>query len=564
MKTNTVPRSKSKYFIIFLIFLIFSSACAADAKETKTNLKHSKNKTDLKAASHSGSKKSKEIQAHSKNKSTPSHSNLQKNKPTSKSIAHSSATKAKSNQNHVKNKPALKKSSNKIAGKSKGNLRDQKNKLLSKKGTHTASKKVLMSHNHKARIMNSRIIAHHTAKVIQSNSFRYKSSDVMEKTLRQEMKGYLGIPYRSGGTSMAGFDCSGFSRMIYSNLFGIKLPHSSAEQFMFPKLQTIDDDDELQTGDLIFFSRRKHINHVGVYLGDGNFIHATNGNGIMISSLDDQHWKSMMVGSKRPMSFDNSDMDTFPSPGGFSLSADASGRVNTYARDNFRPFAGLSGGNQSPAANIADTTAFNFDTGHLYSYEIEYSQKLWDKAVNVNFSAINEKFDKTDAWNVYDHEIDTDWFFKLSNDNSFYDNPFPTVRNGFKLASEISPFEGFSITPSFVYLDYPQQPMKEMMEVPKRVFGLDSQLISITSPWSLSMAVHYADQQSLTSSSFLPSDFLSSTDMSFKLGYYFSRNLEFSIMGRHDFKTVPSLTDITTTIDPSTNNDFLLKFDMAY
>ena len=150
------------------------------------------------------------------------------------------------------------------------------------------------------------------------------------------MKEYLGIPYRSGGTSLKGMDCSGFARTIYANLFGIELPHNSAAQFSFPKLQRIDED-ELQTGDLVFFSRKKRINHVGVYLGDGNFIHATNGNGIMISSLDDQHWKTRMVGTKRPMSFDKTGMDTLQLEGGFDIPLNTGSHIKSYARDEFRP-----------------------------------------------------------------------------------------------------------------------------------------------------------------------------------------------------------------------------------
>ena len=166
--------------------------------------------------------------------------------------------------------------------------------------------------------------------------FQYTPSEFPEEKLQEEMKEYLGIPYRSGGTSLKGMDCSGFARTIYANLFGIELPHNSAAQFSFPKLQEIDED-ELQTGDLVFFSRKKHINHVGVYLGDGNFIHATNGNGIMISSLDDQHWKTRMVGTKRPMSFDKTGMDTLQLQGGFDIPLNTSSHIKSYARDEFRP-----------------------------------------------------------------------------------------------------------------------------------------------------------------------------------------------------------------------------------
>ncbi len=391
--------------------------------------------------------------------------------------------------------------------------------------------------------------------------FRYVPSDFSEEKLQEEMKEYIGVPYRNGGTSLKGMDCSGFARTIYANLFGIELPHNSAAQFSFPKLQRIDED-ELQTGDLVFFSRKKRINHVGVYIGDGNFIHATNGNGIMISSLDDQHWKTRMVGTKRPMSFDKTGMDTLQLQGGFDIPLNTGTHIKSYARDEYRPSYEFSNNSGRPYAfHEANNEVYEFDVGHLYAYEIELNHKLWDETCNVSMSAIREKLDRTMAWNAYNRELDANWpvYNQSLNDSS------STVRHGFKLASEISPFEGLSITPSFVYLNYDQQSQpKEMMEVPKRIFGLNTLITPIASPWSVSMAMHYADQLDMMDSLFKTSDLLNTMDMSFKLGYYFSKNLELSIMGKHDFKAIPGRTDLTSSYDSSINSDFLFKLDMKY
>ncbi len=221
------------------------------------------------------------------------------------------------------------------------------------------------------------------------------------------MKEYLGIPYRSGGTSLNGMDCSGFARTIYANLFGIDLPHNSAAQFSFPKLQKIDED-ELQTGDLVFFSRKKRINHVGVYLGDGNFIHATNGSGITISSLDDQHWKSRMVGTKRLMSFDKTGMETLQLQGSFDIPLNT-GHIKSYARDEFRPSYDFGDFGRSSAFREANNEVYVFNYGHRYTYEVELSHNFWNDTCNVSMSAIREKLDKASAWNVYDREMDDDW-----------------------------------------------------------------------------------------------------------------------------------------------------------
>ena len=443
----------------------------------------------------------------------------------------------------------------KPTGKKHGNTQQKKNpslKLSAKISGKKCKSKHTLSKRKPTRKVTARIVTVH-----RPGSFQYSSSAFPEAKLKAEMKEYLGIPYRAGGASLKGMDCSGFARTIYANLFGIELPHNSAAQFSFPKLHEIDEDD-LQTGDLVFFSRKKRINHVGVYLGDGNFIHATNGNGITISSLDDQHWKSRMVATKRLMSFDKSGMDTLQLQGGFDIPLNTSSRIKSYARDEFRPSYDFS--NSSHPYGEANEV-YNFDDGHLYAYEVEFSHKLWDDTCNVSMSLMQEKLNINTAWNVYDHEMDVDWPLH----NPSMNDSSATTRHGFKLASKITPFEGLSITPSFVYLNYDQPPSsKEMMEVPKRIFGLNTQITPMTGPWSVSMAMHYADQLDMTDSLFKNSDMFNTMDMSFKLGYYFSKNLEFSIMGQHDFKAIPGQTDLTSSPNSPISSDFLFKMDLKY
>ena len=121
------------------------------------------------------------------------------------------------------------------------------------------------------------------------------SADVEKK-----VKEYLDIPYQRGGVSRQGMDCSGFSKTIYSQLFGIDLPHTSVGQFRMGDLKKIEAR-QMKPGDLIFFAnkKKKKINHVGVYLSDHKFIHASSSQGIMVSSLDESYWKKRFVGSKR-------------------------------------------------------------------------------------------------------------------------------------------------------------------------------------------------------------------------------------------------------------------------
>ena len=132
----------------------------------------------------------------------------------------------------------------------------------------------------------------------QASATRPSSICSNKLAIEQSLKQYLGIPYHKGGTTKKGMDCSGFVRNVYSQLFGVELPHSSREQFHSPGLKKVTKD-RLQIGDLIFFGYKKRINHVGVYLANNKFIHASSSLGITISSLDERYWKKRFIGSKR-------------------------------------------------------------------------------------------------------------------------------------------------------------------------------------------------------------------------------------------------------------------------
>lgn len=107
---------------------------------------------------------------------------------------------------------------------------------------------------------------------------------------------YIGAPYRFGGVSPTGFDCSGFVWYVF-NQNGKSLPRTADVQFKIgkPVFQN-----ELQRGDLVFFSTYEPgPSHCGIYLEAGKFIHASSSRGIMISKLDDVYWKPRYIGAKR-------------------------------------------------------------------------------------------------------------------------------------------------------------------------------------------------------------------------------------------------------------------------
>ncbi|MEO6149572.1 MAG: C40 family peptidase [Mucilaginibacter sp.] len=98
---------------------------------------------------------------------------------------------------------------------------------------------------------------------------------------------WVGTPYRFGGSSRRGIDCSGFTKEIYSKVFNLTIKRSSRDIFsMVSPVRK----DELQEGDLVFFKiHSRSISHVGVYLGNGRFAHASN-KGVAISNLQDGYY----------------------------------------------------------------------------------------------------------------------------------------------------------------------------------------------------------------------------------------------------------------------------------
>ena len=111
--------------------------------------------------------------------------------------------------------------------------------------------------------------------------------------------GLLGVPYRRGGSSEeTGFDCSGFVRHMYEKSFGRLLPRRANEQ---AKATETIDREELKPGDLVFFNTMKRaFSHVGIYVGDGKFIHAPRaGKSIRVDDMRSAYWQKRFNGARR-------------------------------------------------------------------------------------------------------------------------------------------------------------------------------------------------------------------------------------------------------------------------
>jgi hypothetical protein len=115
--------------------------------------------------------------------------------------------------------------------------------------------------------------------------------------LLSEIMPLMRVPYRKKGIGEKGFDCSGFTMKVFQDGLGYELPRSSKAQF---SLGQPVDRDSLKFGDLVFFKTRRSIpSHVGIYVGDGLFAHASLKIGVTISLLDSKYYKKRYVGARR-------------------------------------------------------------------------------------------------------------------------------------------------------------------------------------------------------------------------------------------------------------------------
>lgn len=119
-----------------------------------------------------------------------------------------------------------------------------------------------------------------------------------EKILMEIIR-YLNTPYKWGGNSKNGIDCSAFTQTVYKNTLSIELLRSAKEQYS--QGEEIDNEGDLQFGDLVFFNTRRAVKpgHVGIYIGDNLFAHASSKNGVTISSLNHSYYHNRFMGGRR-------------------------------------------------------------------------------------------------------------------------------------------------------------------------------------------------------------------------------------------------------------------------
>ena len=123
-----------------------------------------------------------------------------------------------------------------------------------------------------------------------SQKLGYQLNGTENRELIQEVASWLGTPYKYGGSTKAGADCSGFVQSIYKKVYGIDLARVSAS--MAQNSQRVNNPSRLREGDLVFFRiSGRRISHVGIYISNNKFIHASTSRGVIVNDLDESYYK---------------------------------------------------------------------------------------------------------------------------------------------------------------------------------------------------------------------------------------------------------------------------------
>lgn len=140
----------------------------------------------------------------------------------------------------------------------------------------------------------------HTRKISTSNrisSEKSASNLGLKKKLEAEISKWIGTPYKYGGNDKNGVDCSGLVCAIYRDVYSKTIPRTSKKQFEACKKIKLEN---LREGDLVFFDfEKKGVSHVGIYLGDGKFLHASSSKGVIIADFNNEYFKNHYVGGGR-------------------------------------------------------------------------------------------------------------------------------------------------------------------------------------------------------------------------------------------------------------------------
>ncbi len=145
-------------------------------------------------------------------------------------------------------------------------------------------------------------VIENSIETLSSTQFKYAMmmdvdvEELTNKELYRFIDDWYGTDYRMGGTTKKGIDCSAFSGTLLSSIYTFSVPRTAREQY---KICERLDKENLMTGDLVFFNTRGGVSHVGVFLANNRFIHASSSKGITISNLNDSYYSKRFISGGR-------------------------------------------------------------------------------------------------------------------------------------------------------------------------------------------------------------------------------------------------------------------------
>ena len=328
--------------------------------------------------------------------------------------------------------------------------------------------------------------------VAKAQAIAEELGPALPDNIENEISKFFGISYRLGGNGPTGIDCSALVKKVYSDVFGISLPRSSSEQSQLGNLDTVGRN-ELKTGDLVFFGQnRKQVNHVGMYLAGGHFLHAARGEGVTISKLDESYWKSRFMFSKRFRG-----LETVEEP------EDLMGFEKDLARDS------------------ASFAFSGFGDGGLLS--------TLEAGVRVNDSlelALSGFFQKA----LSDSEPSAD-------SSTVVSSTLPESKEsegGFRLAAILSPSEWFKISPSVTQIDSAGDRSGRERDQRQKI-GLESWMVLPSTKMAVFMGAHANNQENLLQNPTAVSPDWQTLNFALGLHYTLSDSLRLSLWGTHAY-----------------------------
>ena len=127
-------------------------------------------------------------------------------------------------------------------------------------------------------------------------ALEHQNTDVLRGRILSQYQKWKGTHYQWGGTTRRGVDCSALMQHLFSDAANLSLPRTTGEQ-IHRGIQVAQY--RLKAGDLIFFQTGRNVRHVGVYIGDHQFIHASSSEGVTVSTLANNYWQSRFITARR-------------------------------------------------------------------------------------------------------------------------------------------------------------------------------------------------------------------------------------------------------------------------